>query len=215
MKSPRLILIDRPKVVGFASLPLVGLAFLVAGVVGCSSNAATAEAADAAVDDPCTALAACCATIGGPGETACLSSASAARESGTVSTCAATLQSYTQGGLCGGEPPDAGAGANLDATAPCALTGSCPSGNASPGPTLEAGATVPEPTCSLTGTCVGGLQYYTCTEFTDAGACVAAIVFSEGVPIPCASCLDCAAASASAAAQCANETEPLVNAGFN
>ena len=79
-----------------SSFGLVAFAALVVGAVGCSSNAATTDAG--AAEDACTALAACCASIGGVGESTCQSLVTAAREANSLSTCAATLQSYTQGG---------------------------------------------------------------------------------------------------------------------
>jgi hypothetical protein len=195
---------------------LVAFAALVAAAVGCSSNSATTD--DAGTGDACTALAACCASIGGVGESTCQSLVTAAREANSLSTCAATLQSYTQSGLCGSGVNDGGAlpNDNIDANVPCALTNTCPAGNDDGGKTTnEDSGFSPGPGvhCQILGTCAnGGAEYDTCTETLDGGACIAAIVFpSTATSVMCASCLDCAAASASAASQCPGNT--IVDAG--
>jgi hypothetical protein len=185
-------------------------AALVAGAAGCSSNAATADAGAA---DACTALAACCTGIGGAGESTCQSFVTAARAANSESSCATTLQSYTQSGLCGGL--DSGEPASdFDANLPCALTNTCGGDTGDAGnvdTVVDSGLFGAGVHCEYLGTCSsGGAEYDTCTETLDGGACVAAIVFpTTGTSILCASCLDCAAASASAASQCPNVTQPV------
>ncbi len=191
----------------FSSLRLVAFAALVASA-GCSSNAATTT--DAGANDACTALAECCATIGSVGASTCESLVAAARAANSPSTCATTLQSYTQGGLCGSGGFDAGALPNVDANVPCELTGSCPDVNDAGVNTIaDASPFGSGVHCQPLATCSDGTAYETCTETLDAGTCIAAVVFPTlGTSILCTSCLDCAAASASAAAQCPNTNPP-------
>jgi hypothetical protein len=193
-------------------LAFAALAALAAGGVACSSQSA-ASPSDAG-DDPCAALAVCCTAVGGPGAATCQSLVAAAREANSPSTCEATLESYTQSGLCGSSSFDAGGIPGIDASVPCALTGTCNTSSFDAGNVnTNADSGLPGSVqCTYLGTCPnGGPQYETCTATTDAGACVAAVFLTTGQEFSCASCLDCASASASAAAACPSSV--VVDAG--
>ena len=74
-----------------------------------------------------------------------------------------------------------------------------------PNGTIDAGSGA---TCTETGTCGDGTPYFTCTETTDAGQCLAAVVIQNGAEFGCESCLNCAAATASAVSACPSVNVP-------
>jgi hypothetical protein len=182
---------------------LLAVSFLAASfgafVFACSSS--TSGPANAGGANACATLSSCCASIGGATGSSCqtLEQSVSGVANGSTS-CQDYLESYQAAGYCGGL--DGGSGTTFDSggapTSSCTLTGTCDSGTTT-GPTA--------PQCQLIGSCANGETYGTCVQTSAGGACSASIVFSGGTQIACVSCTDCAAASATAAAEC-NPTTP-------
>jgi len=179
---------------------LAAVLFSVAGAVACSSGHSPADSG------ACSALEACCAALTGPEATSCRSTVTGA----TDSSCATALGTLVQAGGCAGGGFDAGGIPGVDAGLPCLLTGTCPAGaDASAGVDADAGTIPLGPQCQTAGTCADGETFEACTETSSAGACTAAVVFSDGTVFPCASCTNCAAASASAQGHCGTTPQPV------
>jgi hypothetical protein len=185
----------------FSSLAAVAAllsSIALAGAVGCSSSSHSSGGSSA-----CQALEACCNAISGPSAGACTSSVNGA----TDSACAAALATFVQAGACTGVDaglPGIEGGAGADSGLPCSITGTC-TGIPEAGAGVDTGTSPSGPQCQAAGTCADGETFEACVE-NSAGSCNAAIVFTDGTVFPCASCTDCAAASASAEAHCGTTT---------
>ena len=160
----------------------------------------------------CSALDACCASLGGAEASSCHSTVTSA----TDAQCSAALSSLVQAGGCTGVSYDGGVG---DSGLPCTVTGTCPGSSSSSGGTSSTGSGGSGsssggagPQCVPSGACQDGTTYETCTETSASGTCAAAVVFTDGTTYPCVSCTNCAAASVSAVGHCGTVT-PVPEAG--
>ncbi len=169
-------------------------------LAGCSSAPSPASGGDPS----CAALITRCENL--PGETTqtCQEMAQAASiETQAGTSCASLLQSYEASGVCGGAASGAasfeGGVPSVDGgTSGCQATGTCDAGDK--GSAEE---------CEIIGSCANGVTYSTCTEIGANGVCTASVVFSNGTQMACASCTDCAAASASASKLCGLGPNPI------
>jgi len=168
-----------------------------AAAVACSSGHPAADPA------ACSALQACCDSLAGAESASCHDTVTGASES----ACTSAFEALVQAGGCAGAGFDGGAVPGVDAGVPCALTGTCPAGPEG-GAGTDAG-TPPGPLCQVVGTCADGTEFEACVETGSSGTCNAAIVFPDGTVYPCASCNDCAAASASAQGHCGTPPTPV------
>ena len=187
----------------------------------CAGALALACSNDKASVDPspsCTALALCCAGLSGPEGASCESAVSGASEP----ACMAALSTLVKGGGCG-QPSDAGAPVpTVDTAVPCPETGACQPGTSkdagglrdASGPGVD--ATAPGIDCQPAGTCSSGEPLQVCIMTGASGACTSAVIMVQGGGVfACASCSDCAAATASAEAQCSASPPPAVDAGVD
>ena len=166
----------------------------------------------------CTAFALCCAGLSGPEGASCESAVSGASEP----ACMAALSTLVKGGGCG-QPSDAGAPVpTVDTAVPCPETGACQPGTSkdagglrdASGPGVD--ATAPGIDCQPAGTCSSGEPLQVCIMTGASGACTSAVIMVQGGGVfACASCSDCAAATASAEAQCSASPPPAVDAGVD
>jgi hypothetical protein len=175
----------------------------VLGVAACSG--ATHGPSESAA---CSALDACCSSLGGPEASSCHSTVTGATEA----QCSAALSTLAQAGGCPGVSYDGGV---VDSGLPCTVTGTCPGSSSSgssgggSGSSSSSGGSGPAlPECIPSGACPDGTTYETCSETSASGTCFAAVVFTDGTTYPCASCTNCAAASTSAQSYCTMQAVP-------
>jgi hypothetical protein len=117
--------------------------FAVPSALGCSSSSSSATS-----NLTCGTLGVCCLGMTSAAAAAC----NAIANNAVATTCASTLVTYQQGGLCGGTSPigDGGHPTGFDTGLPCQATNTCPTG------TKDGGAFDTGLPCQITGTCKDG-----------------------------------------------------------
>jgi len=183
------------------------LAPVTLGAIACASKAA------ATADTDCATLSTCCEKMSAATASTCNAIVAAGTQTGNQAVCTTTLQSYLQGGLCGGAA-EAGHPVTFDTGVPCELTSSCsPQHDGGHVTIVDAGTdAAPHAGCVAKGSCTDGQTYMECTT-VGASTCSAVFVFSGGTQITCASCSDCTAAQSAAQSLCGSQTMPGKDAG--